>query len=216
MSGVLPIVLVIDDDPSMRAALKDLLESVGLCARLFASTGEFLRAGRPEGACCLVLDVRLPGQSGLDFQRQLNEAAIRLPVVFLTGHGDIPMSVRAMKQGAIEFLTKPFREQDLLDAVQQALERDRALLEEDRLAALLRKRHASLTPREQAVMALVVLGKANKQIAGELGTSEVTAKVHRSNMMRKMAAATLADLIVMAGKLGLAVAGKPVNPMKAN
>jgi len=216
MSGVLSTVLVIDDDPSMRAALKDLLESVGLRARLFASTSEFLRVGRPDEPCCLVLDVRLPVQSGLDFQRQLSEAGIRLPIVFLTAHGDIPMSVRAMKQGAVEFLTKPFREQDLLDAVQQALERDRALLEEDRLVAALRGRYASLTPREQIVMALVVAGKANKQIAGEIGTSEVTAKVHRSNMMRKMAAATLAELIAMAGKLGLAMAGKRANSVKAN
>jgi FixJ family two-component response regulator len=216
MSGTLSTVLVIDDDPSMRAALKDLLESIGLSSRLFASTSEFLRVGRPDGACCLVLDVRLPGQSGLDFQRQLNEAGIRLPIVFLTAHGDIPMSVRAMKQGAVEFLTKPFREQELLDAVQQALERDHALLQEDRLVAALRGRYASLTPREQIVMALVAAGKANKQIAGEIGISEVTAKVHRSNMMRKMAAATLADLIAMAGRLGLAPAGKRANSVQAN
>ena len=210
MSGAPSTVFVIDDDVSVRDALKDLFESIGLNVRVFATTEDFLRMRRPDTACCLVLDVRLPGQSGLDFQRQLNEAAIRLPIIFLTGHGDIPMSVRAMKEGAVEFLTKPFREQDLLDAVQLALERDSAMLEEDRLVAILRERHAGLTPREQTVMVLVVAGRMNKQIAGELGTSEVTAKVHRANMMRKMEATTLAELIVMAGKLGL-----PAGPVKA-
>ena len=210
MSGAPSTVFVIDDDVSVRDALKDLFESIGLNVRVFATTGDFLRMRRSDTPCCLVLDVRLPGQSGLDFQRQLNEAAIRVPIIFLTGHGDIPMSVRAMKEGAVEFLTKPFREQDLLDAVQLALERDRAVLEEDRLVAILRQRHAGLTPREQAVMALVVAGRMNKQIAGEIGTSEVTAKVHRANMMRKMEATTLAELIVMAGKLGL-----PTGPAKA-
>jgi len=203
VTGPPSTVFVIDDDASVRNALKDLFESIGLNVRVFAATGEFLRIRRPDTACCLVLDVRLPGQSGLDFQRQLNEAAIHLPIIFLTGHGDIPMSVRAMKEGAVEFLTKPFREQDLLDAVQLALERDRASLQEDRLVAMLRERHAGLTPREQTVMALVVAGRMNKQIAGEIGTSEVTAKVHRANMMRKMGVTTLAELIVMSGKLGL-------------
>ena len=209
MSDTPSTVFVIDDDASVRNALKDLFESIGLNARVFAATGE-LCLRRPDTACCLVLDVRLPGQSGLDFQRQLNEAAIRLPIIFLTGHGDIPMSVRAMKAGAVEFLTKPFHEQDLLEAVQLALERDRALLQEDRLVAVLRERHAGLTPREQTVMALVVAGRMNKQIAGEIGTSEVTAKVHRANMMRKMGVTTLAELIVIAGKLCL-----PARPVKA-
>src|SRR6516162_2780233 len=196
-------VLVIDDDASVCGALRDLFESVGLNVTTVGSTREFLAQQRPHGPCCLVLDVRLPGKSGLDFQRELKEANVRLPIIFLTGHGDIPMSVRAMKEGAVEFLTKPFHEQDLLDAVQRALERDSAMLEEDRLVAILRERHAGLTPREQTVMVLVVAGRMNKQIAGELGTSEVTAKVHRANMMRKMEATTLAELIVMAGKLGL-------------
>jgi FixJ family two-component response regulator len=199
----LSTVFVVDDDVSVRNALKDLFESVGLRVGVFASTGEFLQRRRPDTPCCLVLDVRLPGKSGLDFQRELNEANNRLPIIFLTGHGDIPMSVRAMKAGAVEFLTKPFREQDLLDAVQLALDRDRHNLVEERLLATLRQRFEGLTPREQTVMALVVAGRMNKQIAAEIGTSEVTAKVHRANMMRKMQASSLADLIVMAGKLEL-------------
>jgi FixJ family two-component response regulator len=196
-------VLVVDDDQSVRSALHDLFESVGLRSKLFGSAKEFLRSKRPDAPCCLVLDVRLPGQSGLDFQRELNEADIRIPIIFLTGHGDIPMSVRAMKAGAVEFLTKPFREQDLLDAVQSALDRDRSSRDEEKLVARLRQRFETLTPREQTVMTLVVAGRVNKQIAGEIGTSEVTAKVHRANMMRKMEAASLADLIAMAGRLGL-------------
>jgi len=170
---------------------------------VFESAREFLANQRPDGPCCLVLDVRLPGKSGLDFQRELNDEKVRLPIIFLTGHGDIPMSVRAMKAGAVEFLTKPFREQDLLDAVQVALDRDRATREDAKLLAALQRRFASLTPREQAVMGLIVAGRRNKQIAGEIGTSEVTVKVHRSNLMRKMEALSLADLIVMASKLGL-------------
>jgi FixJ family two-component response regulator len=196
-------VLVVDDDASVRQALADLLESVGLRVQPFASTGEFLRTTRPETPCCLVLDVRLPGKSGLDFQRELNEASIQLPIIFLTGYGDIPMSVRAMKAGAVEFLTKPFRDQELLDAVQLALARDRAARAEYRQIAALRVRYDSLTPREKAVMALLVLGRRNKQIAGELGISEITVKVHRTNLTSKMAAKSLVDLLAMAAKLGL-------------
>jgi len=196
-------VLVVDDDASVREALGDLFQSVGLRVEVFASTQEFLKNRRPEGPGCLVLDVRLPGKSGLDFQQELNAANISLPIVFLTGHGDIPMSVRAMKAGAVEFLTKPFREQDLLDAVQTALERDRVNREDEKLLTTLRQRFASLTPREQAIMPLVVAGRRNKQIAFEIGTSEVTVKVHRTNLMRKMQASSLADLITMATKLGI-------------
>ena len=196
-------VLVVDDDTSMREALSDLFQSVGLRVEVFASTQEFIKNKRPEGPTCLVLDVRLPGKSGLDFQQELNAANINLPIVFLTGHGDIPMSVRAMKAGAVEFLTKPFREQDLLDAVQTALERDRLNREDGNLIALLRQRFSSLTPREQAILTLVVAGRRNKQIAFEIGTSEVTVKVHRTNLMRKMQAVSLADLIMMATKLGI-------------
>ena len=202
-----PTVVVVDDDPSIRTALNDLFQSVGLQVRVFESAREFLANQRPDGPCCLVLDVRLPGKSGLDFQRELNDENVHLPIIFPTGHGDIPMSVRAMKAGAVEFLTKPFREQDLLDAVQVALDRDRATREDAKLLAALQRRFASLTPREQAVMGLIVAGRRNKQIAGEIGTSEVTVKVHRSNLMRKMEALSLADLIVMAGKLGLAGKG---------
>ena len=196
-------VLVVDDDASMREALSDLFQSVGLGVEVFASTQEFLKNRRPEGPACLVLDVRLPGKSGLHFQQELNAANINLPIVFLTGHGDIPMSVRAMKAGAVEFLTKPFREQDLLDAVQTAIERDRLNREDGNLIALLRQRFSSLTPREQAILTLVVAGRRNKQIAFEIGTSEVTVKVHRTNLMRKMQASSLADLITMATKLGI-------------
>jgi FixJ family two-component response regulator len=200
-------VLVVDDDPAVRAALKDLFESIGLRARLFVSAREFLQSKLPSEPACIVLDVRLPGQSGLEFQRELNEANIRVPIIFLTGHGDIPMSVRAMKAGAVEFLTKPFREQELLDAVQLALDRDRANRENEKLVTEIRRRFDTLTPREQTVMGLVVAGRMNKQIAFAIGTSEVTAKVHRANMMRKMQAATVAELIGMAAKLELPGAG---------
>jgi len=196
-------VLVVDDDASVREALSDLFQSVGLTVEVYASAQEFLKNERPEGPGCLVLDVRLPGKSGLDFQQELSAANINLPIVFLTGHGDIPMSVRAMKAGAVEFLTKPFREQDLLDAVQTALERDRVNREDQKLGAMLRQRFASLTPREQSILALVVAGRRNKQIAFEIGTSEVTVKVHRTNLMRKLQASSLADLIMMATKLGI-------------
>jgi FixJ family two-component response regulator len=203
-----PTVLVVDDDPSMRTTLKDLFESIGLRVAIFGSSHEFLHGKQPDGPSCLVLDIRLPGKSGLDFQRELNEANIRLPIIFLTGHGDIPMSVRAMKAGAVEFLTKPFREQELLDAVQQALERNRSTRSEERFVAMLRQRFDTLTPREQTVMTLVVTGRLNKQIAAEIGTSEATAKVHRGNMMRKMQAASVAELIGMAGMLGFPGKGR--------
>jgi len=202
VADLTPTVLVIDDDASVRGALRDLFESVGLRVSVFESAREFLLAGRPNTPSCLVLDVRLPGQSGLHFQRELNERNIALPVVFLTGHGDIPMSVRAMKAGAIEFLTKPFREQDLLDAVQVALDRDRSTRADEELLAELRRRRDALTPRERTVMTLVVAGWRNKQIAGKIQTSEATVKVHRTNLMRKMQASSLADLIAMAGRLG--------------
>ena len=202
MADLTPTVLVVDDDASVRGALRDLFESVGLRVTVFKSAREFLLAGRPNTSSCLVLDVRLPGQSGLDFQRELNERNVAIPIVFLTGHGDIPMSVRAMKAGAIEFLTKPFREQDLLDAVQVALDRDRSTRADEELLAELRRRRDALTPREQTVMTLVVAGWRNKQIAGKIQTSEATVKVHRTNLMRKMQASSLAELIAMAGRLG--------------
>ena len=202
MRDATPTVLVIDDDESVRRALRDLFESVGLGVTTFESAREFLRTTRPDAPCCLVLDVRLPEQSGLDFQHELNERNIALPIVFLTGHGDIPMSVRAIKAGAVEFLTKPFREQELLDAVQAAIDRDRSGRAEQELVAELRRRWDALTSRERTVMRLVVAGKRNKQIAGEIQTSEATVKVHRTNLMRKMQASSLADLIVMAGRLG--------------
>ena len=203
-------VLVVDDDMSVREALSDLFQSVGLMVEAYASAQEFLKNPPREGPCCLVLDVRLPGKSGLDFQHELNESDVRLPIIFLTGHGDIPMSVRAMKAGAVEFLTKPFREQDLLDAVHAALERDRLNREDEKLLSTLRQRLASLTPREQAILALVAAGRRNKQIAFEIGTSEVTVKVHRTNLMRKMQASSLADLITMANKLGIPEKPSPI------
>jgi FixJ family two-component response regulator len=196
-------VLIVDDDQAVRDSLRDLFESVGLRVEAFASAHEVLQAKRPSTPCCLVLDVRLPGPSGLDFQRELSEKNIVLPIVFLTGHGDIPMSVRAIKAGAVEFLTKPFREQDLLDAVAAAIERDRANRDQEGRLVALRARFDLLTPRERAVMGLVVAGRRNKQIAHEIAASETTVKAHRTNLMRKMQASSLADLIAMAGKLGL-------------
>jgi FixJ family two-component response regulator len=184
-------IVVIDDDPEVREALGSLLRSVGLQARLLASVPEFLQTGRPNGPTCLVLDVRLPGRSGLDFQCELTSANIHLPIIFMTGHGDIPMSVQAMKGGAIEFLTKPFRDQDLLDAIQVGLAQDRAWLEREKSLADLRARFETLTTREREVMGLVVTGRLNKQIAGDIGVSEMTVKVHRGQVMRKMRAGSL-------------------------
>jgi FixJ family two-component response regulator len=198
-----PVVFVIDDDPSMRDSLQDLLHSVGMEARVFKSTQEFLRAERPDAPSCLVLDVRLPGQSGLDFQRTLAASGIELPIVFISGHGDIPMSVRAIKAGAIEFLVKPFRDQDLLDAIQGGIERDRSRRGDAALVAQLRERFVSLTEREREILALVVAGRQNKQIAAELGVSEVTVKTHRGQIVRKMQAKSLPELVRMADRLGV-------------
>jgi FixJ family two-component response regulator len=198
-----PTVVIVDDDPAIRTALSRLLRSVGLEAKVFESVPEFLNSGRPDGPTCLVLDVRLPGRSGLDFQRELSMANIDIPIIFITGHGDIPMSVQAMKGGAIEFLTKPFRDQDLLDAVQLGLSRDRETRENEMALAGLRERFETLTPRERKVMAEVVKGRLNKQIAGDLGLSEITVKVHRGQVMRKMQASSLLDLAQMAEKLKL-------------
>jgi FixJ family two-component response regulator len=201
MAEATATVVVIDDDAAIRESIGSLLRSVGLQAKLFASVDEFLKAGRPDGPACLVLDVRLPGRSGLDLQRELAAANIRLPIIFITGYGDIPMSVEAMKGGAIEFLTKPFRDQDLLDAIQLGLERDRDWLENERSLAGLRARFETLTFREREVMALVVTGRLNKQIAYEIGVSEITVKVHRAQVMRKMQASSLPDLARMADRL---------------
>jgi len=196
-----PTIIVVDDDPGIREALGSLSRSVGAQAKALASAPEFLNERRPGGPTCLVLDVRLPGRSGLDFQRELSAANIRVPIVFITGHGDIPMSVQAIKGGAIEFLTKPFRDQDLLDAIQLGLERDRAWLENDKAIGALRARFETLSPREREVMALVVTGRLNKQIADDIGISEITVKVHRGQVMRKMKAASLPDLARMVDKL---------------
>jgi len=199
-----PTVFVIDDDVSVCEAVKGVVKSVGLRAETFASTQDFLRKWPPDGPSCLVLDVRLPGLSGLDFQQELTTASIQIPIIFLTGYGDIPMSVRAMKAGAVEFLAKPFRDQELLDAIHLALEKDRARRAEDREKAQLRERFDTLTAREREVMALVVAGRLNKQIAAELGISETTAKIHRGQVMRKMRAAGLVELVRMADQLGAA------------
>jgi FixJ family two-component response regulator len=198
-----PIIIVIDDDPAVREALGSLLRSVGFNVKLLASLDEFPIPTRPEGPTCLVLDVRLPGRSGLDFQRELSSANIQLPIIFITGHCDIPMSVQAMKGGAIEFLPKPFRDQDLLDAINVGLARDRVWLENEKARASLRTRFESLTPREREVMALVVSGRLNKQIAFELGVSEITVKVHRGQVMHKMEARSVVELVRMADRLGL-------------
>ena len=196
-------VFIIDDDANMRAAIEGLLESVGLPSASFGSAKEFLDRRSADGPSCLVLDVRLRGESGLDFQRKLAEAGVDIPIIFITAHGDIPMTVKAMKSGAIEFLTKPFRDQDLLDAIQQALERDRARRQEESELLDLRNCYGLLSPREREVMQLVVSGKLNKQIAFELETSEITIKMHRGNVMRKMQAESFADLIRMAERLKL-------------
>ena len=198
-----PVVFVIDDDPSIRDSLKSLLQSVGLSVEPLSSAADFLRSKLPDVPCCLVLDVRLPGLSGLDFQAEQAKSNLHIPIIFITGHGDIPMTVRAMKAGAVEFLTKPFRDQDLLDAVQLGLERDRARREQDAPIAELRRRFEKLTPREQEVMTFVTAGLMNKQIAGKIGVSEITVKVHRGNVMRKTGARSLAELVRMADLLGL-------------
>jgi FixJ family two-component response regulator len=201
--GEQPIVFIIDDDASVRDAVTDLLRSVGLDAQSFGSPQEFLQRTRSDAPGCIVLDVRLPGSSGLEFQRTLIDSNVQLPVIFISAHGDIPMSVRAMKSGAIEFLTKPLHEQQLLDAIQAGIERDRARRREGKVVAELQERFDSLTPREREVLALVVTGRPNKQIAAHAKLSEMTVKVHRSQIMHKMQAKSLVDLVRMADKLGV-------------
>ena len=204
-----PIVIVVEDDSSMREALTDLITSVGLSVEAFKSAREFLEHRRRDAPACLVLDVRLPGLSGLDLQRELVRTEAPIPIIFITGHGDIPMSVRAIKEGAVEFLAKPFRDQDLLDAIQQALEIDRAARQERSMVAEVRRRYESLTKREREVMRLVVSGLLNKQIAGELGSSEVTVKMHRGQVMRKMKAQSIVELLRMAEKIEITSGAAP-------
>jgi FixJ family two-component response regulator len=202
-SSVIPTVFIIDDDRGIRQSIQDLVESVGLRAESFATGEEFLRRKPTHDPSCLVLDVRLPQMSGLDFQRQLAETGVEIPIIFVTAHGDVPMSVRALKSGAVEFLTKPFRDQDLLDAIQQALQRDRAAREQQAEMHDLQVRYRTLTAREREVMTLVVSGMLNKQIASEIGASEATIKIHRGHVMQKMQAGSIVDLVRMADKLKL-------------
>ena len=201
MTKIDSIVFVIDDDPSIREAITNLIRSVGMSVQAFGSAKDFMASSRPNAPACLVLDVRMPGLSGLELQRELTDAGISIPIIFITGHGDIPMSVRAMKAGAVEFLTKPFRDQDLLDAIEQAIDRDRELRKQQAGIADLRDRFERLTPREREVMELVVAGLLNKQIAVRLGISEITVKLHRHQVMEKMKADSLADLVRMSEKL---------------
>ncbi len=198
-----PIVFVVDDDPSLRNALTNLFRSVGLRAEVFGSAPELLQSKLPDVPSCLILDIRLPGQSGLDFQAELAKANIHIPIIFMTGHGDIPMTVRAMKAGAVDFLSKPFRDQDMLDAVATAIERDRKRRKDEKIISELRAHFDLLTPREQEVLALVASGLMNKQIAAEIDLAEITVKIHRGHIMRKMGARSLADLVRMAEMLGV-------------